>query len=497
MLGYLLIILLLAIIIANSLLNLGRMTRITNVILSTDQQALALEKQMVDSFLSLVRNAQKYQVTNDQAFRQLSERSAADFREAIRQLLPKLLSPEETALAARIQNSYRGYSALLEKALDSLDPEYLSPTEREAKDKNAEDVTGALNELAAWRQQRITDETQELRGIGSRAILMVQILVAVSLVAAAVIAFVVTRGINAPLRKITKMTTVVSVGDFGQHIALDSPPELAELARSFNHMSDKLKQLDEMKSGFISHVSHELRTPLASIKEANSLLLEGARGPVPEEQRRFLVIVEQASAKLMTLINNLLDLSKMEAGMMEYSFSLADIRPILAHGLKGIEVLAERKGVTLTSLFPKTLPKAWMDINKMQQVVDNLLSNAVKYTPEGQRIEVIADIYQPTEADGMEKQGGLHLGVSISDTGIGIPPEYQARIFDKFQEIKRKGIPEVKGSGLGLSIARNIILAHGGRIRVKSAPGVGSTFTFVIPVERRREPRESSGEKDA
>jgi len=495
MLGYLLVILLLAIVIANSLVNLGRMTRITNVIIYADQQALALEKQMSDSFSSVVRNAQKYQVTSDKAFLLLSQRSHADFQEAFRQLLPKLSADLEKGLAARIQASYLGYHTLLEKALDSADPDYLSADEREAKARNADDVTAALDSISALRQRRINEETQDLRGVGSRAILVVQILVVVSLLAAAVIAFLVTRGINAPLQKITRMTAVVSVGDFGQHIALDSPPELAVLARSFNHMSDKLKQLDEMKAGFISHVSHELRTPLASIKEANSLLLEEAKGPIPPDQRRFLVIIEQAAAKLMTLINNLLDLSKMEAGMMEYSFSYADIRPILAHGLKGIEVLAERKAVRLTSQLPKTLPKAWMDINKMQQVVDNLLGNAIKYTPEGQKIEVLADVHQPAPAEAKEKKTTTYLRVSITDTGIGIPAEFQARIFDKFLEIKRKGIPEVKGSGLGLSIARNIVLAHGGRIWVKSAPGVGSTFTFVIPVERRQKPRDSSAER--
>ena len=238
-------------------------------------------------------------------------------------------------------------------------------------------------------------------------------------------------------------------------------------------MSDRLKQLDEMKSGFISHVSHELRTPLASIKEADNLLLEETGGPTTPQQRRFLTIIAQGTNKLMKMIDDLLDLSKMEAGMMKYDLMPADIRPILAHALAEVELLADKKGLRLSSQAGDSLPHAPMDINKIQQVVVNLLSNAIKFTPESGRIEVKADVWRSD-----------HLRVSITDSGIGIPPEFQARIFDKFLDIIPEGIPGTKGTGLGLSIARHIVQAHGGRIWVESAPGKGSTFMFVLPLEK-------------
>jgi len=487
MIGYLLVILLLMIIIAYSLINLDRMTKNVSVVIYSDQQAVDLEKQMLDSFRSQVRNIQKYLVTNDGAFFNLSQIGKANFREYYLRLAPKLSSSEEKELANKTMLLFSDYHSFLEKELDSLNQGDVSPAEPGAMDNIAEEATAALNNLANMRQQRIVEKIQDLRTMGSRATLMVQALLVVSLFSAVIVAFLVTKGINTPLQKINRMTTVVSVGDFDQHIDLDSPPELAELARSFNLMSDKLKQLDEMKSGFISHVSHELRTPLASIMEANNLLLEEASGKIDEKQRRFLIMIEQSTGRLTKMIDDLLDLSKMEAGMMEYDFIPADIRPILAHALVGVEVLAEKKGLQLKSEFMGSLPLVWMDIYKIQQVVDNLLSNAIKYTPERKKVELKADLYPPLSVETKNNIEDRYLRVSISDTGIGIPPEFQTRIFDKFQEIKQKGMPGTKGTGLGLSIARHIVQAHGGRIWVESVPGKGSTFTFVLPLGRKQQ----------
>ena len=461
MAGYLLVILILMIIVAYSLVNLNRMTGIINVLIYSDQQAVDLEKQMADSFLSRVRNFQKYRVTGDEAFLDLSQAGHAEFLEGYGRLAPKLRSAEERELAAKVLASFQDFEGKLTSA------------DAGAEEGATEGVTGALESLVNLQQKRIGEQIQGLKALGTRAVRIVQVLLVFSLFSAVVIALMVTKGIHDPLRTIKKMTTVVAAGDFDRHVELDSPPELAELARSFNQMSDRLKQLDEMKSGFISHVSHELRTPLASIKEADNLLLEETGGPTTPQQRRFLTIIAQGTNKLMKMIDDLLDLSKMEAGMMKYDLMPADIRPILAHALAEVELLADKKGLRLSSQAGDSLPHVPMDINKIQQVVVNLLSNAIKFTPEGGRIEVKADVWRSD-----------HLRVSITDSGIGIPPEFQARVFDKFLDIIPEGIPGTKGTGLGLSIARHIVQAHGGRIWVESAPGKGSTFMFVLPLEK-------------
>lgn len=463
MAGYLLVILILMIIVAYSLVNLNRMTGIINVLIYSDQQAVDLEKQMADSFLSRVRNFRKYRVTGDDAFLGLSRAGHAEFLDGYGRLARKLRSAEERELAGRILASFQDFEGKLTSA------------DAGAGEIPTEGVTGALEGLVNLQQKRIGEQIQGLKALGTRAVRIVQVLLVFSLFSAVVIALMVTKGIHGPLRAIKKMTTVVAAGDFDRHIDLDSPPELAELARSFNQMSDRLKQLDEMKSGFISHVSHELRTPLASIREADNLLLEDAGGTTTPQQRRFLTIIEQGTNKLMKMIDDLLDLSKMEAGMMKYDLMPADIRPILAHALDEVELLAGKKGLRLSSRAGGSLPRVPMDINKIQQVLVNLLSNAIKFTPEGGRIEVMADA-----------ESG-HLRVRVTDSGIGIPPEFQSRIFDKFLDIIPEGTPGTKGTGLGLSIARHIVQAHGGRIRVESAPGKGSTFTFVLPPEKELE----------
>lgn len=487
--GYLLVILILMIIIAYSLINLNRMTQSIDVLIYSDMQAVDLEKQMIDAFLSEVRNIEKYLVTGDAAFLDLSRTGKADFLGYYGRLTPKLGSAEEKESADKILASFRDYDARLEEKTASFDRGKLSSAEPGVPEAMAEDVTGPLDDLVSRQQRRIVEKIQGLRAMGTRAAVMVQALIVISLMAAVIVAFMVADGINRSLRIIKKMTTVVAVGNFDQHIHLDSPPELAELARSFNQMSDKLKQLDEMKSGFISHVSHELRTPLASMKEADNLLLEEAGGKINEKQRRFLTIIEQGTNKLTKMIDDLLDLSKMEAGMMKYNFILADIRPILAHALSEVELLAEKKGLHLSSEVMGSLPRVWMDIYKIQQVVVNLLSNAIKYTPERGSIEVKADLHR-TLAEANEGGEGGYLRVSVADTGVGIAPESQARIFDKFQDLDPERVPGAKGTGLGLSIARHIVQAHDGRIWVESAPGKGSVFTFILPLEKK--PRDTA-----
>jgi two-component system, NtrC family, sensor histidine kinase GlrK len=481
--GYFLVILLLMVISAASLMNLNRMTRVINDLIYSDLQAVELGKQMIDSFLSRVRNIQKYLVTGDPAFFNLSQAGKTRFLEYHQQLGPKLSSAEEEELAGAILASFRDYDALLEKETDAFGRGQPPPADTSAKENKADDVTRALDRLVSTRQKSTIARIEGLRAIGTRAAVMVQILFAVGVVSAVLVAFLVTKGIHRPLQRIKRMTTVVAAGDFEQRIDIHSPPELAELSQAFNHMSNELKQLDEMKSGFISHVSHELRTPLASIKEADHLLLEETGGPLTDPQRRLLTMIGQSTKRLTKMIDDLLDLSKMEAGMMRYNFAPADIRPILAHGLAGIELLAGKKSLKLESDVMASPPLVRMDMFKIQQVVDNLLSNALKYCREGARIRVKADLVRSPSESAKGPQEGRYLRVSISDTGIGIPPEYQARIFDRFLEIQREEMPGTKGTGLGLSIARHIVKDHGGRIWVNSVPGRGSTFSFVLPLE--------------
>jgi two-component system sensor histidine kinase GlrK len=216
-------------------------------------------------------------------------------------------------------------------------------------------------------------------------------------------------------------------------------------------------------------MSHELRTPLTSIKEGTSMLLEGLGGEVTERQDHILRIIVQESNRMIKLVNALLDLSKMEAGMMKYQLETIDISVIARESLEVLAPLAEAKNITIdnkiaTDLFVKA------DQERMLQVFRNLVGNAIKFTPENGRIII----------DAMAQDGTVQ--VVVHDTGIGIKEESLERIFHKFQQIITEKDHKTKGTGLGLATVKQIILAHGGKVWAKSQIEKGSTFYFTLPL---------------
>ncbi len=234
-------------------------------------------------------------------------------------------------------------------------------------------------------------------------------------------------------------------------------------------MCSRLKELDRMKADFFAAMSHELRTPLTSIKEGTGLLLDGVGGETSEKQRRLLDILAEESNRLISLVNTLLDLSKMEAGMMSYEFETTSVDPLIRRAIAEITPLVEAKQITLESWLDGALPPVKIDSERILQVLRNLLSNAVKFTPKGGQVRVSA-----RPADG-------RVEIAVRDTGPGIPPEHLTSIFEKFNQGHRVGAQARVGTGLGLAIAKNIISSHGGKIWAESAVGEGSTFIFVLP----------------
>ena len=347
-----------------------------------------------------------------------------------------------------------------------------------------DELTASLEKLIALRQSIINSKMIELQQMGARSALIIQTLVAASLILGVILAFFITRSISRPLRQIEKMTEYIGQMNFDYQLDVHSPRELARLAQSFSQMADRLKEIDEMKNNFISHVSHELRTPLTSINEASDLLLDRVGGEITSRQEHLLQIIKQCTQRLIKMVNNLLDLSKMEAGMMNYEFVRASINQIIRHSLEEINLLATKKNIRLEVQIEDNLPLVKMDVEKMQEVMDNLLSNAIKFTPEGGTVRIEARLVRKKDRS-PGSQAALEasqLQVSVSDTGPGIPPEYQALIFEKFQGINTGQTAEGRGTGLGLSIASHIVKAHGGKIWVESTAGKGSTFSFCLPL---------------
>jgi signal transduction histidine kinase len=243
----------------------------------------------------------------------------------------------------------------------------------------------------------------------------------------------------------------------------------ARLFREIEITSRQLEVASQHKSEFLANMSHELRTPLNAIIGFSEVLTERMFGELNEKQEEYLKDIYASGTHLLSLINDILDLSKIEAGRMELELTDFDLPTALDNALMLVRERAGRRSLTLHKDVDAGIGQVQADERKIRQVVLNLLSNAIKFTPEGGRIEVGA----------VPRDGSVEI--SVSDTGVGIAPEDQGAIFEEFRQV---GTAEKKaeGTGLGLTLCRKFVELHGGKIWVKSQLGAGSTFTFTLPV---------------
>jgi signal transduction histidine kinase len=254
-------------------------------------------------------------------------------------------------------------------------------------------------------------------------------------------------------------------------------------ARLFREIEDKGRQLEAAsrhKSEFLANMSHELRTPLNAIIGFSEVLTERMFGELNQKQEEYLTDIHASGQHLLSLINDILDLSKIEAGRMELELRDFDLPQAIGNAVTLVRDRAGRRGIALHQAVDQRLGQIRGDERKIKQVLLNLLSNALKFTPEGGRVEVRA-----TVADGMAE-------ISVTDTGVGIAPEDQEAVFEEFRQVGTAD-KKVEGTGLGLTLSRRFIELHGGRIWVQSEVGRGSTFTFTLPFTMDHRPEASGG----
>ncbi|MBI1992028.1 MAG: response regulator [Candidatus Omnitrophica bacterium] len=234
--------------------------------------------------------------------------------------------------------------------------------------------------------------------------------------------------------------------------------------------NEELKKLDQLKSDFVSMVSHELRTPMATIKEFAGIIVDEIAGPVTNEQREYLGVVKANVDRLSRIVNDLLDMTKIEAGRLMLNKVLVEPQAMVEHVLQSMRPLAEAKAITLEVSLPPAVPSVFADEDKITQILVNLISNAIKFTEKGGRIHLKVS-EQPAEVE-----------FSVADTGTGIAPQDLPKLFEKFQQIEG-GSAEggAKGTGLGLAISKRLVELHGGHIRAASELGKGSVFSFALP----------------
>jgi len=235
----------------------------------------------------------------------------------------------------------------------------------------------------------------------------------------------------------------------------------------------RLKELDKMKSDFVSNVSHELRTPLTSIKGSIDNMLDGLTGSLNEKQIRYLARIKSNTDRLSRLINDLLDLSRIEAGRVEVRPTTLSLGALTEEVAEHLKSLAAEKLIRIEVPSPDPKVTAWADRDKVTQVLMNLIGNAVKFTPRDGKITVA-----------FEKNGNDYVQISVADTGPGILPEERNRIFSKFYQVANVDKQKPKGSGLGLAISKALVEMHGGKIWIESEVGRGSTFYFTLPAQQ-------------
>ncbi len=231
---------------------------------------------------------------------------------------------------------------------------------------------------------------------------------------------------------------------------------------------EEINQISKRKTEFVSAVSHELRTPLTSIKGYTSIILAGALGELPDEIKTRLEKIGLHANELTDLINDMLDISRIESGKVKMKFSPCDIKLIINSVQDIFALQFKQKKIDFQIELPQQLNQIMMDNSQIQRVFINLLSNALKFTPEGGTIKI------------RTKDTEESILVEVSDSGIGIPPESISHIFEEFYRVENTINQNVKGTGLGLSLVKNIIEAHKGKIWVRSTPHIGTTFCFTL-----------------
>ena len=250
--------------------------------------------------------------------------------------------------------------------------------------------------------------------------------------------------------------------------------ENVRLFREIQEKSAQLEVANKHKSEFLANMSHELRTPLNAIIGFSEVLSERMFGEVNEKQAEYLKDIHESGRHLLSLINDILDLSKIEAGRMELELSTFHLPTALSNAMTLIRERAQRHGIELGLEVDQQLGEVNADERKFKQIMLNLLSNAVKFTPDGGKVDVCA------------RRANGAVEVAVRDTGIGIAPEDQALVFEEFRQVGRDGMRKAEGTGLGLALTRRFVELHGGAIRLESTPGRGSTFTVSLPLSESR-----------
>jgi len=296
----------------------------------------------------------------------------------------------------------------------------------------------------------------------------------VAAILALALGFFVARQLSAPLSQLARAARALSQGDLGQRVPVSGSEEISEVMAAFNEMAQELERSEALRQQMIADIAHELRTPLTVIQGNLQALLDGVY-PLTQEE---IAQVYDETLTLARLVNDLRALTQAEAGQLSLHPHRVDVPALVQQAVAVFQDAAREKDVALAADLSVQLPAMWADPDRVRQVLYNLLSNALRHTPAGGSVRIEA------RADALP-DGQPAVRITVADTGPGLTPEEQAHVFERFWRADASRSRDRGGSGLGLTIARHLIEAQGGRIGVESAPGQGARFWFILPAIKK------------
>ncbi len=384
---------------------------------------------------------------------------------------------DERNLLSRIQLDSNNFSNVITEILVYDKAGNASQAQQQQNGPGNTLATGML-ELTQQLVKTTTSDTANLIASNTSAYAESQDLfigvAAGSVVVALLLGFILSRSLVGPIRKMDTRLAAIASGDFSGHVDVPNRDELGALATNLNRMNDQLGRLygeletaSRHKSEFLANMSHELRTPLNAVIGFSEVLQDRLFGDLNDKQAEYVADIHSSGRHLLALINDILDLSKIEAGRMDLQVTPFALSDVVQNSVALSRERATREGIALGVEVDPGIGVIEADERMLKQVLFNLLSNALKFTARGGHVGVSAHV------------DGDCVVVSVRDDGVGIAPADQARIFEEFQQVGTSHLQE--GTGLGLAISRRFIALHGGSLRVESEAGQGSTFTFTLP----------------
>ena len=394
----------------------------------------------------------------------------------------QFVAHDEVELLSRVRGDYEEFINVVTAAIELIRQGRIS----EGRDLQltratplADRLERLTNELVNKAESDMVAHVETSHAAYRRSQQLIAVFGVVSILLALALGYGISVSVVEPVQAMEQRMREIAAGDFANEVQVGNRDELGSLAAGLNAMNQRLGRLyreleaiSQHKSEFLANMSHELRTPLNAVIGFSEVLEDRLFGELNEKQMEYVHDIHASGHHLLSLINDVLDLSKIEAGKVELDRSLFDLPSTIEGTTTLVRERAVRRGLEISASIDRQLGGIEADERKVRQVLLNLLSNAVKFTASGGRIEVGA------------KRVGKEVHIWVSDTGVGIAPEDQEAVFEEFTQVGRGYAGKREGTGLGLTLARKFVELHGGRIWLESVPGEGSTFIFSLPMSR-------------